>query len=430
METVRENNPQLRFSGSLIDWKILKYGDIFSFYTTNSFSRDMLNYEVGEVKNVHYGDIHTKFSTLFDICKENVPYVNNGIDISKIKDVNYCKVGDLVIADASEDHNDIGKTIEIINLDNKKVVAGLHTFLARPKQNSVALGFTGYLLQSWNVRKQVMTIAQGSKVLSLSYNRLGQINLSIPSLSEQQKIASFFTSVDAKISQLTRKKELLEQYKKGVMQRIFKQEIRFKDDIGNEYPKWEKKTIKELNIFISDGNYGELYPKSSEMKSSGIPFIRANNIKNLKLVWDDMRFIEEEHHKVLLSGHLKTNDILVTTRGEIGMLAYVNEEFNNSNINAQICLLRSNDNIVSKYLLYVLDYSECKKQFKELQTGSALKQLPRKSLEKILINYPSINEQTKIANFLSVIDDKINYVAIQLNKTKEFKKGLLQQMFV
>lgn len=107
--------PKLRFQEFNNKWVEKKYGDIYSFYSTNSLSRDCLNYENGSVLNVHYGDIHTKFPTIFDITQSKVPFINSDIDISKIKTECYCKVGDLVIADASEDYNDIGKTIEIKN---------------------------------------------------------------------------------------------------------------------------------------------------------------------------------------------------------------------------------------------------------------------------------------------------------------------------
>jgi type I restriction enzyme S subunit len=194
--------PKLRFKEFEGDWEKKFYGDIYSFYSTNSLSRDKLNYESGKVKNVHYGDIHTKFSTVFNIKNELVPFINEDINLDKIKEENYCQEGDLLIADASEDYNDIGKTIEIINLNNEKVLAGLHTFLARPNKRKMQKGFSGYLLQSWNIRKQVMTIAQGTKVLSLATGRLSKVKLNLPNLPEQQKIATFLTSVDTKIQQL------------------------------------------------------------------------------------------------------------------------------------------------------------------------------------------------------------------------------------
>ncbi|TXE10758.1 restriction endonuclease subunit S [Gelidibacter salicanalis] len=203
------------------DWKEKQYGQIFSFYSTNSLSRDKLNYECGKVKNLHYGDIHTKFSMLFNIKEELVPFINPEVDLSKIKIENYCQEGDLIIADASEDYNDIGKTIELVNLNNEKVLAGLHTFLARPKKNKMHLGFSGYLIQTWKVRKQVMTIAQGTKVLSLSTSRLGRIKLMIPELEEQQKIANYLSALDSKIETITHQIEKTQAFKKGLLQGMF-----------------------------------------------------------------------------------------------------------------------------------------------------------------------------------------------------------------
>ncbi|MBN2729604.1 MAG: restriction endonuclease subunit S, partial [Bacteroidales bacterium] len=101
--------PVLRFPGFNGNWNIKRFDEVYSFKTTNSLSRDKLNYETGEVKNIHYGDIHTRFQTQFDIENEIVPFINPDIDISRINDDNYLKEGDLVIADASEDYNDVGK---------------------------------------------------------------------------------------------------------------------------------------------------------------------------------------------------------------------------------------------------------------------------------------------------------------------------------
>ena len=101
--------------------------EFLSFYSTNSLSRSNLNYENGNIKNIHYGDIHTKFPSILNCEDEEIPYINLDVDMSKIKEENYCKDADLVIADASEDYNDIGKAIELRNVGNQKIVAGLHT---------------------------------------------------------------------------------------------------------------------------------------------------------------------------------------------------------------------------------------------------------------------------------------------------------------
>jgi type I restriction enzyme S subunit len=202
-------------------WEEKRYEEIFTFYTTNSFSRENLNYDGGKVKNIHYGDIHTKFSSGFDIRNELVPFINDNVDLHKLKDENYCQEGDLVIADASEDYSDIGKTIELINLDGQKVVAGLHTFLARPAKGIMYKGFSGYSVQAPYVRKQVKTIAQGSKVLSLSPSRLGKIHLKIPSHAEQQKIACYLSGIDTKLERVSSQINETRMFKKGLLQQMF-----------------------------------------------------------------------------------------------------------------------------------------------------------------------------------------------------------------
>ena len=84
------NVPKLRFSEFSGEWEDKKFGDIYTFLQTNSFSRALLNYDSGEVKNIHYGDIHTKFKSNFYIQNEKVPFINIDIDITNIKDENYC----------------------------------------------------------------------------------------------------------------------------------------------------------------------------------------------------------------------------------------------------------------------------------------------------------------------------------------------------
>ena len=114
--------PELRFPEfeNSESWNNEPLEDIYEFKVTNSLSRDKLNYDAGTVKNIHYGDIHTKFSTLFYIEKELVPYINATEPLGKIKKDCYCTEGDMVFADASEDLDDVGKSIEVVNLNNEK----------------------------------------------------------------------------------------------------------------------------------------------------------------------------------------------------------------------------------------------------------------------------------------------------------------------
>ncbi len=219
-----EKVPKLRFK-EFVDcgeWEEKTFSRVYEFKVTNSFSRAQLNYENGVVKNIHYGDIHTKFKTLFNIEKEDVPFINTDVSIENINKENYCLVGDVLFADASEDIKDIGKSIELTNLDNQKLLAGLHTLLARQKKDKLVIGFGGYLFKSNRIRAQIQKEAQGAKVLGISKTRINSILISFPkNKQEQQKIASCLSSLDDLITAQTEKIEQLKQHKKGLMQGLF-----------------------------------------------------------------------------------------------------------------------------------------------------------------------------------------------------------------
>ena len=172
------------------DWEEKKLGELFKWVRTNSLSRESLSLETGSIQNIHYGDIHKKFKSQFKLSNEEVPYIINEILASNIDVEDFCRIGDLVIADASEDYADIGKAIEIIEVEPNKLVAGLHCFIARPKEKLI-IGYSGYSFQSENVRKQIKKIAQGISVLGISKTNLGYTIFPYPKPEEQQKIANF-----------------------------------------------------------------------------------------------------------------------------------------------------------------------------------------------------------------------------------------------
>ena len=399
----------MRFTEFEGEWVNKKLGQIYKFKITNSLSRADLNYENGSVKNIHYGDIHTQYATLFDITKESVPYINHELNITKYSDENYCQEGDLIFADASEDYNDIGKCIEIVNLNNEKVQSGLHTLLARPEKSIMAIGFAGYLMKSGNVKLQIQREAQGTKVLSITSGRLSKIELIFPALPEQQKIASFFTAIDQKISQLKRKKTLLEQYKKGVMQKIFSQEIRFKDDNGQEFPKWEKRKIRELfrvtrgnvlatNNLKSEKEFAFCYPVySSQTTNNGLLGYYNDYLFEDCITWTtdganagDVNYRKGKFYCTNVCGVLESKE------------GYANQ-----------CIAEILNSIAKRHVAYV---------------GNP--KLMNNVMAGIEINIPaSITEQIKISNFLSAIDDKINHTQKQVEKAEVWKKGLMQQMF-
>ncbi len=198
---------------------------LYSFMRNNALSRDKLNYQRGSVKNIHYGDIHTKFQTLFDIAQESVPYINDTEPLPPFDSEDYCVEGDLIFADASEDTNDVGKSIEIVRLNGERLLSGQHTILARRNDERLILGFGGHLFRSGSIRSQIMKEAQGTKVYAISATRLGKIEVAFPAYEkEQQKIADCLTSLDEVIAAQGRKVETLKAHKKGLMQQLFPRE--------------------------------------------------------------------------------------------------------------------------------------------------------------------------------------------------------------
>jgi len=202
--------------GEFPAWEWVCFNKIYSFKKNNSLSRANLQEEKTEIENIHYGDIHTRFNTILDLQDQELPYIKEVN--SKVGDL--CLEQDLVIADASEDYNDIGKTIELKNIGSRKIVAGLHTFLARPKKDMLAAGFGGYMMASSSVRKQIKIEAQGAKVLGISKTRLATIKIPLPSIAEQKKIAEFLEALDDRIKLVEQSVAQLENWKKGLLQEL------------------------------------------------------------------------------------------------------------------------------------------------------------------------------------------------------------------
>jgi len=202
------------------NWKEYKMGD-FDFHPTNSLSRTQLNYDTGKIKNVHYGDIHTRLKSNFILNREEIPFINIDVDASKISNDSYLKVGDLIIADASEDYKDIGKSIEVIDLNNCKIVAGLHTILLRDSKQLTAVGFKGYMMQTQYIRMQLMRYSTGSSVLGITKSNVAKIKIKLPTIDEQKKIVAFLTDLDDKIDCVIKQFIQAQKFKRGLLQQMF-----------------------------------------------------------------------------------------------------------------------------------------------------------------------------------------------------------------
>ena len=398
--------PNLRFPNFYGEWEVKTLGKIMDFKVTNSFSRENLNYEYGKVKNIHYGDIHTKFQTLFDINYESVPFINEEIDISRISDENYCKNGDIVFADASEDLNDVGKSIEIINTNGEKLLSGLHTLLARPKQDVFHLGFSGYLFKSNSVRVQIQKESQGSKVLSINVGRISKVELSFPPVEEQRKITSFLSLIDSRIKTQNKIINDLKTLKTTLSKKIFSQELRFKDDKGNEFLEWENILLGDTLDYEQPTNY--LVSSTEYDDSFEIPVVTAGKTFILGYTDEKKGVFEKEKLPVIIFDDFTTAS------------QFVDFPFKAKSSAMKILKAKNDTNI--RFIFEAL-------QMINYEVGGHGRHWIS-VFSNLSISVPSLPEQTKIANFLSAIDSKIDMENQLLQKLEEQKKYLLQNMFV
>jgi type I restriction enzyme S subunit len=264
---------------------------------------------------------------------------------------------------------------------------------------------------------------------NLSAGIIKEIEVYYPEKTEQIKIASFLSAVDEKISQLTQKHALLSQYKQGMMQKLFSQQIRFKADDGGEFAKWEDSKLGELTTLITKGttpsSLGEKY------EESGINFIKIESLSsNGKFLLDKFAYIDENTHNKLARSKLEHDDILFSIAGALGRVAIISRDYLPANTNQALAIIRLKDKKITRYIYYFLNSDYVKKIIDAESVQLAQANFSLGQLANLDVLVPCLEEQTKIANFLYAIVQKIEVVAQQIEQAKQWKKGLLQQMFV
>jgi len=258
---------------------------------------------------------------------------------------------------------------------------------------------------------------EASGVPSLSKSTIEKIDITIPSLPEQIKIASFLTAADDKLTQLKKKKSLLEEYKKGVMQKIFSQELRFKGDDGEDFPEWEEKNGNLIFESVSDKKHNSDLPILAITQEYGaIP----RDLIDYNISVTDKSV---ESYKVVQKG-----DFIISLRSFQGGIEYSNYK---GICSPAYIILRPIVKIDDRfYKFFFKTESYIKSLNKNLEGIRDGKMISFKYFSEIYLPFPSLPEQTKIANFLSAIDEKINHCSKQIERMEEWKKGLLQRMFV
>ncbi|WP_417558940.1 restriction endonuclease subunit S [Mesoflavibacter zeaxanthinifaciens] len=282
--------------------------------------------------------------------------------------------------------------------------------------------FLYYFLTLDLTQSYIKRLAGTSTIPDLNHSDFYRIKMNYPKLEEQQKIASFISDLDLIITKLTKKKNLLEQYKKGIMQKIFNQELRFKDDNGNNFSDWEEKKLGEIGSIVNGLTYSP-----NDIDENGVLVLRSSNVKKRLIALSDNVFVNVEEGKF---NPVELNDILICVRNGskrlIGKNAIIKEEHIGLAFGAFMTVYRSNYN---RFLFHFFDSQHYKKEVHK-NLGATINSINGGDLKKFKVPFPCLKEQTKIANFLSDIDLKIEVLNTKIENSKSFKKGVLQQMFV
>lgn len=198
------------------DWEERTFADVFIMLRNNTLSRDCLNAESGQARNIHYGDVLVKYGFIVDIQNNQVPFVNSDVECKRWDRL---KDGDIVIADTAEDDS-VGKAVEVTNTGSEVVYSGLHTIACRPRE-SFARNYLGYYMNSDAYHDQLRPYMQGIKVTSVSKGNIALTRMSVPSLPEQRKIADCLTSLDDAIAKAKDELDAWRELKKGLLQQMF-----------------------------------------------------------------------------------------------------------------------------------------------------------------------------------------------------------------
>lgn len=393
---------KISFYNDFIEWDVFYFDEIFSFIQTNNFTRSSMNNIKGNVKNIHYGDILVKYNTILEELSV-LPYINDGIDITKYKKNAYVKNGDIIIADTAEDYT-AGKAIELKNVTSK-VLSGLHTFLCRPKIK-IAPMYLGYYLNSNQYHNQLIKLLTGVKVYSISKTNIVKTLIALPkSYEEQKKIAECLKSIDDLILQEEDKLEKLKSHKNGLLQKLFPQdnkcmpELRFK----RYNQKWEKMTFDNLLDYERPEKY---IVESTNYESFGTPVLTAN--KAFILGYSSEKFGIYKNVPVILFDDFTTDK------------KFVDFPFKVKSSAIKILKPKGQNNL--KFIFELMNntkftFTEHKRYYISTYKNIAIFATKNKQ------------EQQKIAECLSSIDDLISAQAEKIEALKQHKKGLLQGLF-
>ncbi|NNV58007.1 restriction endonuclease subunit S [Limnovirga soli] len=411
-----KRRPNLRFPHFKDEWENYQLGNLLEFKNGINASKEQ------------YGRGY-KFINVLDILNNDfithekiIGSVEVDESIAEKFSVSY---GDILFQRSSETREEVGSAN--VYLDNSQQ-ATFGGFVIRGKKiGEYDPIFLNLFLKTDYARNQITSKSGGSTRYNIGQEMLSSISLLLPTLEEQNRIASFFTVLDKKIAELKQKKKLLEQYKKGIMQKLFSQELRFKDENGKEFPNWETFKIGDIASLIKDGTHGT----HKDSKVGNYYLLSAKNVVDgiIKIEEADRKISKEDFDSIYKNYKLKNDDILLTIVGTIGRTAIWKDNIKNVAFQRSVAFLRFENNL-PEFIYQLFNQELFQLELLKRQVVSAQPGIYLGDLAKIKINIPIIKEQRKIAVFLRTIDNKINSTETQIKQTQLYKRALLQKMFV
>ncbi|HHT1578603.1 restriction endonuclease subunit S [Pantoea stewartii] len=402
--------PRLRLSLFKDDkssrWSLANLGEIVEFKKGKGISKSDISNN-GAYPCVRYGELYTIYNEKIDKIQSKTNCAPNEHVVSKS--------GDILIPASGETAVDIARASAILRDD---VILGGDINILSPKSNSLDSLFLSYSIVG-KKKMELAKMAQGNSVVHLYPNQLKTLEIWIPLIDEQTKIADFLSTVDEKIKLLTQQHYLLGQYRKGLIQNILSKELRFKDENGKEFPEWNLVRLGDYLI-----RYNE---KSTENNQYPVLTSSREGIYFQKDYFngEDIASKNNIGYNVVPKGYFTyrhmSDDLVfkfnINTLCDKGIVSTLYPVFT-TKLNAFFLQLKLNEGKEFR------DYAIQQKQ------GGSRTYMYYSKLESLKLMIPNTAEQTKIANFISAFDDKIAAKKTELDKLKTWKQGLLQQMFV
>ncbi|MEB6610473.1 restriction endonuclease subunit S [Staphylococcus borealis] len=401
--TEHKNTPELRFPEFKEEWKFQKLGNLAQFSKGKSLSKKDLN--INGNPCILYGELYTKYGAILNKVYSKTSTQNDSLVFSKRNQI--------LIPSSGETDIDIA-TATAIDTDVKIAIGGDLNIITPINSDGrfISLYINGK--GKYNLAKY----AQGKSVVHLYNSDIKKLNFYLPTnMVEQKKIGNFFSKLDQQIELEEKKLELLEQQKRGYMQKIFTQQLRFKSENGNDYPEWKKEIIGNIATTFSGGTPSS---NNSTFYTGEIPFIRSGEIsKTSTELMINEKAISNSSAKMVETGDL-LYALYGATSGEVAISKI------NGAINQAVLCIRSQESIG-----YIFNYLKMKKdQILKTYIQGGQGNLSASIIKKVDIDLPSLEEQEKIGTFFNKIDNLIELQANKVDLLKQRKKGLLQKMFI